>query len=97
MNNNNNSPYETGELEMDFEKIQQEKVKFLEEQNEKIKVLKQSYNKVFNTKDGISILSNLHDKFSEQPSYAFGYNINDTCYIEGQKSVIRYIEKLLSV
>lgn len=70
-----------------------------EDQNNKMLIeynnLSKAYKEMFATENGQVILSNLTQSFSGTPSYIPGGNMQDTCYYEGQKSVIAHIYTLI--
>lgn len=70
-----------------------------EEQNKKALVeynnLSSAYKKVFSDENGEVVISDLTRSFSSTPSYIPGGDTKDTCYYEGQKSVISHIYTLL--
>lgn len=54
------------------------------------------YADVFKTTGAAKILDDLQQTFTESASFVPGRNLNDVCYYEGQKSVIKYITTLIN-
>ena len=53
------------------------------------------YQQVFKSDTGADILEDLRNLFFNAASFEPGRNLNDVCYFEGQKSVVRYIDQLV--
>lgn len=53
------------------------------------------YQQLFKSEAGSEILKDLENLFAQAPSFEPGRNLNDVCYFEGQKSVVRYINELI--
>lgn len=54
------------------------------------------YCTVFKSDAGGLVLSDLENTFSRDASFKPGTNLNDVCYEEGRKSVIRHITALIN-
>lgn len=55
------------------------------------------YQALFASEKGIRIFEDLQFQFNSRPSYELGSDLNDACYLEGQKSVIAYIFEMLRI
>lgn len=77
-------------MEEDYNEQKHEAIK--EQIDNSIKI-SNMYKQVFSNGHGIDVLKHLEETFNKHPSYLPGWNLNDTCYFEGHKSVINYIKR----
>lgn len=85
-----NNPFDQ---KMMLEDYNQEQDDIIKKKNELKVKLSNLYKEAFKSQAAIEILEDLENNFLNHPSYLPGWNLNDVCYLEGQKSVVNYIKQ----
>lgn len=79
-----------------YEEYQKEIQEDFEKQRQDYAIKASKYKHVFNSNEGQEVLEDLTNLFNAQPSFVPGTDVNDVCYLEGQKAVINHIFTLIN-